>query len=591
MEHVTILAVLLAAFGFLIFSRVPREWVGLGVVVALIFTGQATPQQALAGFAHPAVLVVASLLVISGGVQRTGVVEVVAAWMRRAAGRSERAFLALQTALVTPVSAFLSNTAVVAVFLPMVLAAARERNFSASRLLMPLSFASLLGGMCTLIGTSTNVVVANLAVDHGLAPLGMFEFAPVGALIAVIGVLYLLFVMPVLIPDRRPAGDLAGAYPLRRYLTEVEVMPGSHLAGLTLEASRLAASHDLEVLEIHRGTMRLSPVGGTVLMERDTLIVHAPIEAIRSVQEREGVRIRSEGKIDLPDLVGPGMRLAEAVVPPDSPLDGRTLKEAAFRNRFGVTALAIYHRREVVREKVGKVELRVGDVLLLHGSENRLKELDDSPEVVSLVQIHPPRARRRLAPVALGILCLTVFFTATGLVGIVKAVLLGAVLTLVTGCLTFREVPRQVDWRTLMLLASMIALGLAMERTGAALAFARSILESVGSMGPYSLLAATYLVTTLLTELITNNACAVIMTPIAIAAAQDSGLDPRPFVFAVAYGASSSFLTPIGYQTNTFVYGPGGYRFSDFIRVGFPLSLLAWGIVTIFAPLVWPFHP
>jgi len=588
-EHLTILMILAGALGLLIFSRVPADGVGIGVMVLLILSGSATPAQALEGFSHPATLIVAALLILSGGIQRTGIVDGLAVWMRRRAGRSQSRFLKLQSAVVAPMSAFVSNTAVVAVFLPITLSAARERGYSVGRLLIPLSFASLLGGMCTLIGTSTNVVVAKLAQDHGLPPIRMFDFAPIGLMIALPGLVYLVY-----LAGRLPAGGHRGerltrGYHLRRYLTEVEIVPGSHLSGLSLEESELSRLHDLDVLEIHRDGHRMTPGQTTTLLERDVLLVHAPLETIRRIQVSEGFRLRTEAKIDLSDLVGGGMLLAEAVVPPGSPLDRRTLQSAFFRNKYGVTALAVYHDRETIRERVGKMDLHVGDVLLLYGSKKRLRDLAGLPEVLSVVQVHPPRPRRRLGWLALAILAATVLLAATGVVSLVNAVLGGAALMLLSGCLTLREAFRSVDRRTIFLLAGMISLGLAMERTGAARFVARNVIELGGDWGPYAVLAAMYLATMLLTEVLTNNACAVIMTPIAIATARDFGLNPMPFVFAVAYAASASFLTPLGYQTNMFVYGPGGYRFSDFARVGWLLSLLSWGVVTLFAPVFWPF--
>jgi len=590
-EHLAVFAILVGALALLIFSRVPADGVAIGVIALLILTGTATPGQALSGFSHPATLIVASVLLLSGGIQRTGVVDGLALWMRRRAARSESTFLRLQTAVVAPMSAFISNTAVVGVFLPVVLAAARDRGFSASRLLIPLSYASLLGGVCTLIGTSTNIVVANLAVDHGLAPLRMFDFTPLGLLIAIPGIVYLVYLAPRIIPDRRHGENPATHYHMRRYLTEVEIEPGSHLAGKTLGQSRLSEIHDMDVLEIHRGPARIQPNESTLLEERDTLIVHAPLGAIQRIQDTAGISLRSQRKIDLPDLIMGGMLLAEGVVPPGSPLVGRTLQSASFRNKYGLTALALYHHRQYIKERVGKIVLGVGDVLLLYGSRTRLREMAAYPEVLSVVHVHPPRPRRKLGWVAAAIVFVTVVTTGFGLLDLVHAVVAGAALMLLTGCLTVREAFRSVDRRTIFLLAGMISLAMAMERDGAATYFARHVIEASGKWGPHGLLAVTYLSAMLLTEVLTNNACAAIMTPIAVAAARDSGLDPTPFVFAVAYAASASFLTPIGYQTNMFVYGPGGYRFADFARVGLPLSLIAWGTVTVFAPILWPFHP
>ncbi|NNF07441.1 MAG: SLC13 family permease [Candidatus Eisenbacteria bacterium] len=590
MEHLAVFAILIFALGFLIFSRLPADGVAMAVIVLLILTGTSTPAQALVGFAHPATLIVASVLLISAGIQRTGVVDGLALWMRRRAGKSQTKFLKLQTAIVTPMSAFLSNTAVVAVFLPLVLTASRDRGYSVSRLLMPLSFASLIGGMCTLIGTSTNVVVAKLAEDHGLGSIGMFDFVPIGIIIAIPGLLYLIYVAPRIVPDRRKQDSMTGDYHMRRYLTEVEVLPEAHLVGKKLLDSGLRQEFDLEVLEIERpGGSRFTPNSATSLAAGDVLLVSVPLNMLRQIQHSTDLRLRTEAKIDLKDLTQGGLTLAEAVVPPGSPLERRTLQSYNFRNRFGVTALALYHQREYIRERVGKSELRIGDTLLLLGTKERLRYLAGLPEVLSVVQVHAARPRRALSWIAVAILILTVGLAASGVLDLVKAVIGGAALMLVTGCLTVREAFRSVDRQTIFLLAGMISLGMAMERTGAASAFALNVIEGIEGLGPRGILAITYVVTAILTELLTNNATAVIMTPIAIAAAEDIGVSPVPFVFAVAYAASASFLSPVGYQTNMFIYGPGGYRFTDFFRVGLVLSLIAGTSVVWFAPMLWPF--
>jgi di/tricarboxylate transporter len=583
--------ILAGALALLVTNRVPPDGVGLMVVVVLILTGEASPAQAFAGFAHPATLTVASLLILSAGVQRTGVTDGLVLWLRRHARTGERRFLLLQSTAVAPISAFISNTATVAMFLPVVMGVARDRGFSASRLLIPLSYASLLGGMCTLIGTSTNIVVSTLVGDHGLEPMGMFDFVPLGLLVAGGGFAYLTLISPFLAPSRPEAQDLSEAYHLRRFLTEVEIEPGSHLAGRTLEKSGLSDQYDLDVLEIHRGNMILSPSAVLQLLEHDVLLVHAPLEQIRRIQETEGVRLRTEVKVGVGDLVAGGMVLAEAVVPPGSPLENRTLKRADFRNRYGVTTLALNHHREVIRERVGRVPLHIGDVLLLYGSKSRMRQLAGFPELLSLVQILPPRPRRHRGGRSLLVLGITIAAAASGLVSLVTAAVAGATLMVLSGCLSMRELYRAIDRRTILLLAGMISLGLSMERSGAADYLARHLMEDVGALGPRGLLVVTFVSTLLLTEILTNNACAVIMTPLVIVTAQDFGLDPRPYAFAVAYAASASFLTPWGYQTNMFVYGPGGYRLVDFLRMGLPLTLIVAVVVCVFLPYFWPLAP
>jgi di/tricarboxylate transporter len=588
LPYYVLLIILAGAFALLLTNRVPPDGVGLAVVVALLLTGEATVPEAFAGFVHPATLTVAAVLVLSSGVQRTGLVDGLALWMRRHARTSERRLLHYQTALTSGLSTVFSNTATVAVFLPVVLSVTRDRGFSPARFLIPLSFATILGGMCTLIGTSTNVVVASLVEDHGLSPIHMFDFAPVGLACLFMGYAYLVFGVPRLIPSREGVPDLTESYHLRRYLTEVEILHGSHLAGRTLEESQLSELYDLDVLEIHRRGNALGAFPNTALEEKDILLVRAGLETIRRVQDAEGVQLRSESKHNLDDLEAGGMHLAEAVVPPGSSLENRTLKDVNFRTRHGVTALALFHHREYIRERVGRVPLHTGDVLLLYGSRTRLRELAASPEFLSVVKYLPPRPRRRLGRIAALVVSLTLLAAILGVASLVKVMVVGAAMMVITGCLTLGETYRALDRKTLFLLAAMISLGLALERSGAAQDAARAIMGWAGGMGPIVLLAATYLLTTALTELVTNNACAVIMTPIAIAASRGLGLDPHPFAMAVAYSASASFLTPFGYQTNMFVYGPGGYRFSDFFKVGLPLTLICFTASMLLIPRLWP---
>jgi di/tricarboxylate transporter len=589
-EHLPLLLILGAALALLISNRMPPDGVGLSIIVALLVTGKANPREAFAGFSHPAILTVAAVLVLNAGIQKTGVADVAALWLRRHARGAERRLLRIQTGIVTTLSAFMSNTATVAAFLPVVMAVARDRNLSPGRFLLPLTYAAVLGGTCTLIGTSTNVVVAGLAEDLGLEPLGMFEFAPVGLAMSILGGAYLIFLAPYLLPRGRTSENLPAEYHLRRYLTEVEIVPGSHLVGWSLERSRLGEQYALEVLEVQRGPSRLTPDPGFVLDARDVLLVNTPLASIREIQAAEGLQLRSEGKITWDDLLHGGMHLAEAVVPPGSPLEARTLREAGFRSRYGVVALALFHRRHVIQERVGRIPLHTGDMLLLFGSRSRLRDLA-ATDVLSLVQILPPRSRRALGRLAGLILVLTIAAATTGLLSLVQAMVGGAALMVLCGCLSLREVYRAVDRRTVFLLAGMVSLGLCVERSGAGRALADTFMAHAEGLGPFALLSATYLFTMLVTEFLTNNACAAIMTPIAISGAQTAGLDPRPFAFAVAFASSAAFITPWGYQTNMFVYGPGGYRLSDFLRTGLPLNILCWAIATLMIPWLWPLQP
>lgn len=588
-QALLVLLVAAAAVALFVWNRLRVEVVGLIVLATLVVTGLISPAEVPSGFANEAVFTVAAMLVLSEGLVRTGVMDDIAARMGRAARGSATRLLLVMLAVVLPVSAFLNNTAAVAILLPVVLGLARELDVPPSRLLMPLSFGSQLGGTLTLIGTSTNLLVAGLAIDLGLGRIGLFEITPPALVATAAGVLFLLTVGRLLIPNRPPPPrDLLSSYELREYLTGLIVREESRLVGQTLRSIRFGQQFGLQVIAIRRSGEHIRfPAGRTRIHADDLLLVTGGAADIAQVEKSQDLVI-SGATPEVP-MEAEGGRLVEAIVPPRSRLVGRTLEELDFRSRYRVTVLGVQRHGVALHERIGAVPLLAGDTLLIQGTPEALQLLHRRGDLALLGPVELPTRRRNRRLHAIAILAAVVLAPALGLAPISVSALLGILLMILSGCLTADEAWDGIDWSVVILLGSILPLGLAIQRSGAAELVAGALLGVTAPFGPWGILAAVYLSTSLLTEVISNNAAALVLTPIAVAAAQALGVSPMPFVVAVMFAASNSFMTPIGYQTNTFIYGPGGYRFADYLRVGGPLSLVVAAASILAIPLFFPF--
>jgi di/tricarboxylate transporter len=588
-EIILVLSILAGAVACFATERLPVDLVALLVLSALLVSRILTPQEAISGFSNTATVTVAAMFVLSAGLARTGVVNLLG---QRLAAFGRLGFLPTLIALmllIGVVSAFINNTAAVAIFLPIVLGLARDTGISPSKLLIPLSFASMFGGVCTLIGTSTNILVSSIAEQHGLAPFGMFELSRLGLVLFAAGALYLLTAGVRLIPDRRAGADLTQSYGMGDYLTEILVLPGSSAVGRSLRDSPLVRDLDMDVLEIQRDGRPLAAGAETVLEAGDLLRVRGDVEKIRRAEEQKGIVLKSGLKWREEDLHSAETSLLEVLVAPGSTLEGKTLKETGFRQIYGGTALAIRHRGELMRERLGTTQLRSGDVLLVEVRRDRIEALKRVQDFVIVSEIGLDEPRREKLPLALVIVAATVAAATLGLLPIVGSAILGSVLLVLTRCLTLEEAYQAIEWRVIFLLGGILPLGLALESTGGARLLSSLLVDTVGVWGPVAMVSVFYLLTSLLTEAMSNNATAALLAPIAISAAAALDVDPRPFLVAVTFAASASFMTPVGYQTNTLIYGPGHYRFADFLRVGTPLNLLFWLIATLLIPRFWSF--
>ena len=591
-EMLIVAAILLLALVLFVTELVPIDLTALVVVGLLILTGVLTPAEGLSGFSHPAPVTVAAMMVLSAGLLRTGAVAKLGQKVSALGGTSEVSQLAVIFPVVALLSAFISNTAAVAMFIPLVLNIAREKNLSPSKMLLPLSYAAILGGACTYIGTSTNIIVGTIYADGARPPLQMFEFTGLGLVLLGLGAVYMLAIGQRNLPYRPTEASLTEGYRLREYLTELVIRVDSPLLEKTLRETDFSRLLDIEVLEIQRGPEKLRLFLQDVRLRRgDILIVKGNLENILKIRDTEGVDILAEVKLSDRDLKSEDITLAEAVISPDSFLIGRTLKEANFRQRYQATALAIRRHGSQIRDKLGRVRLRVGDMLLVQVRKAILGNLRQDADFMLILEESPGSDFRfSKLPVAILIFLGVIAAAAFQKLDIVLAALLGALLMVLMRCISLRHAYLAVDWRIVILIGGTLALGTAMEKTGTANAIADSLVAWFGALGPVALIAVLYLLTLGMTELMSNNATAALLTPIAISIAHQGGWDPRPFAFCVAFAASCSFLTPIGYQTNTMVYGPGGYRFTDYFKVGVWLSLISWLAATLLIPRIWPFH-
>lgn len=588
-EMIAVLVLVVVSVFLFATERLAVDLVALIVLAVLLITGLVTVEEGLSGLSNEATVTVGAMFILSAGLSRTGAVNFVGTAFGRIGRRSFSLALVAIMLVIGFVSAFINNTAAVAIFMPIVLGVARELRASPSKLLMPLSFCSILGGLCTLIGTSTNIVGNAIAVKNGQPPIGMFEFTPAGMLLFAAGSLYMLLIGVRLIPERRGSEDLTQSYGMGDYLTEIKLRRESDMVGKKLRDSVLVTELDVEVLEIVRGGNRvILPGPETELRAFDLLRVRAGVEKINRLAEQPGIELVGRTKWDDQTLQSGEIALVEAIIAPGSPLVGHSLQSIRFRQRYDAIVLALRQRGELRRENLDRVILRAGDVLLIEARPAQIERLRGVDDFVLIAEVGLPTFRRTKMIPALVIITAVVVLAATDLVPVVIGAVAGCVLLVLTNTLTLEEAYQAIEWRVIFLLAGVLPLGIAMEKSGAALYLSKLIVGSVGSLGPVAVLSAIYLMGWLLTEAMSNNATVLLLGPIAIATAQSLGCSPRPFLVAVIFAASAGFMSPIGYQTHTLIYGPGRYRFADFIRVGAPLSILCWLLATFIIPRFWP---
>jgi di/tricarboxylate transporter len=580
-----------------VFTAFLREWaspdlVALGAMGVLLVTGTLSADETLAVFSNSAPVVIGCMFVLSAGLERTGAIDSLARVFMRLAGKNERRAQLALAFLTLPLSAVVNHLPVVVVFVPVVLALARNSNLKASRLLIPLSYFSILGGTCTLIGTSTNLLVSGIAHRRGLAPFGMFEITPLGITYAVVGVAYLLIFARKLLPYRESLAALIGGGMPRLFLTQAVISNASPLVGKTIAETPLARLREARIIDVVRDGEQLeTPLDNFRLAAGDQLLLETPVSGVKGIKEMSGVLFQSEAGLGVATTGEREAVLMEGIIGSRSTFLRKTLRDLNFRKRYGVHILAVHRQGENLREHFDDVELAFGDTLLVQGPAEGIHRLMQERDFLSLTEPTQHAFRRHKAPLAIMAIGSVIVLSAFHVLPIAALALIAAIFVVFTRCLDIEEARAAVEWRILYMILGMLALGTAMETTGAAHLIARGVTGAVGRFGPAVTLSGTYLVATLLTELISNTAVAVLLTPIAFEIAAAMGVDARPFAVAVMFGCAASFATPIGHQTNTYVFGAGGYRFSDFPKIGAPLNILFWIVASTLIPIFWPFVP
>lgn len=589
-DVIIVCVVLLATIALFISERLKPDVIGLLIMASLGASGVLSPDKLFAGFGNQAVVTIAAMFVLSAALMRTGVVSALGASLTRLSKGNRQRFRTLSLGVVSVLSAFINNTPVVVVFIPAVLSVCRQIGASPSKFLMPIAFASILGGVCTLVGTSTNILVSLISRDL-LGPgfeLGMFEFGKVGLPLALVGGVYLYFFSDQLLPERVTLAVAAPAEAMKNYVTEVTVT-GEELVGKQLSETVLGQK-GVSVVELIRGEQIRPLDKKTRLRQSDVLLVRGQVNEILELARHDAVSV-------IPELSPEGdssvrqveMTLFELMIAPTSHAIGRTCRGIRLHAHYGVSAFAIQRNGQHIRRKIADIPLQLGDVLLVRGPMETIESIRGSEAFVVLEGIHEQIVEKRKAPIAMGVIAVVVLLAAVFGFPISVLAWCGVAVLLVTKVVTPRDAYRSIDWSILVMIAGTIALGSAMRDSGAAELIAQGALGAVHGLGPWAVLVVFYFLTNALTSFVSNNATAVLFIPLAISIAAGLGVDPKPFIMAVAFASSACFATPIGYQTNLLVYGPGGYFFKDFVRFGLPLGVIIGAVACLLIPFAWPF--
>ncbi len=597
-------------FGLLVFAiisfvleKIPADMTALTVFGVLIFVSMLTGstnlpslEQTLGVFSNSAPLTIAAMFIVSSALERTGAIDLITGFLRKLVRLPYRGFIFIMVIGVGAVSAFVNNTPVVIVLMPVMLSLSREMGIASSKLLIPLSYASIFGGTCTLLGTSTNLLASGILREAGYAPIGMFELASVGVPILIIGSIYLVLFGNRLLPHRETLTSILSDEERKEFITEAFIRSGSNLHGRIAKETELLKGRGIRLLEIVRhGVAVVGDPRDQKLQYGDRLVLSCRPSGVAEAHSMKGVTLPHELTEGLETIASDEGALVEGVVAPHASIAGKSMGEINFRQRFRMVVVAVHRKGTNQRERLGTLRLQEGDTLLLMGSTTAIDSLANSEDIIILDRPRVPAlSNRARMPIALATTVGIVTLASLNIVPIVAAVTMGVTILLLSGCVKPKDAYASVEWSILVIIFGMLALGQAMDSTGASLLIAENITGLVKSFAPEHLQAVVmlgliYIVTSCFTEFLSNNAAVALMVPIALGIAATMGVDPRPFVVGACIAASASFATPIGYQTNTYIYGVGGYRFTDFTKVGLPLNIICFATTVMIVPRVWNF--
>lgn len=579
--------IVIGAMALFVSEKLRFDVVGVLVLVTLMVLGILTPTEGLSGFSNEATVVVAAMFALNGGLVGTGALDP----LIRALSRIERPWLLTLSIMCTTcvLGAFIKNTALVATFLPVTLSVCSRTRTSPARVLLPMSYAAQMGGVCTLLGTSSNLLTNSIAIQHGMPSFSVFDFTRLGAILAVVGIVYLMLIGRWLLPRHIDTHDHE-TLELGKFVTELRVMPDSPMIGSTVASQKLGEKYGVYVLELLRGDEHLWDPREQQLLEGDVLLARGDWERMDEFRQQQKLEIAPALELSTNDQSTDNRRImTEAVVAPGTRMVGQTVEEVDFRWNYDAAVLAVQRRGQIIRDQLKHTRLQVGDVLLLLADQAATKHLRRESGLVMLSERGDTRESRRRAPLAIVILIGVIVLAGTDTLPIVTSALLGCAAMALTGCFNFENVYESMDWKVIVLLGAILPLGIALDKTGLAQHIVDGGMSFAGSHGPVAVLSMVYLVTALLTEMMGHNPSVVLMAPIAISVAHSMHVSPTPFVITVAFAAATSFATPVGYPTNTIVYGAGGYKFTDFMKVGIPLILMFCALSMLLIPHFWPF--
>ena len=594
MEIILLGAIIVIALVLFITEFFPIDVTALVVLGLLLIFGLVTPEQSLSGFSNPAVITIGCLFIMSYALQKSHVLEYVIININKIIDQSQTLGMAVYLFCIGIASAVVNNTAIVAIFMPVTIRLADKYNISPSKVLIPLSYAAILGGTLTLVGTSTNLIVNSVLVVSTGESLGMLEFAKFGIIKFVVGLIYIFTIGHKLLPSRVAKSSSITDYSLDGYLTEFKINENSPLCGRTLLDRKINENYDVIVLDVLRGgEIITSNLRSLILKEGDVLFVKGSFENFQRLKEIENLALLTDEKLTQEELEQEDHILAECLVTDNSELIGQTLQEANFRRTFGSFVLAIRREGEVIRRKLTQFILKPFDTLLVYGPKDRINQLSSREGFIVLGKVDASLDSHPLWWLSIFTILFAVIMAIFKIIPIGVGVILGVIALLLARVITPNEAYSSIHWQVIIVIAAFLPMGAAIQKTGLdkdiGLFITNIITMFPDHLIPYILLAVIYLITMLLTEIASNVATAIIMTPITLKLAEQASYEPLPFIFAVCYAASASFITPVGYQTNLMVFGPGGYKYSDYIKVGLPLGLILWIVSVIVIPMIWEF--